>query len=210
MLKSKFCFVGVDKDLEDILLENRHKYLGLISDLKGKNYSIGKRIGGENLYDWQKIKKKYNPDIFIVIDDGKMREKLTKKIFKRNLKNLISKNSYIDKAVLKKISKKRGIIIQKLCFVSSSVSFGEGVRINVGAQIHHDVKLEKYCTIAPGAIILGSVKIGSNSYIGANSTIRQGVKIGNNVTIGAGSVVVKDVKNNEVVAGNPAKKLKTK
>ena len=208
MLKSKFCVVGVDKDIQDFITSNKHKYLGLISDLKAKNYSIRKRIGGENLKDWNKIKKKYNPDIYIVIDDGKIREKLFKNLFKKNTKNLIFKNSIIDQNVHKNILKKNGILIQKLSFISSNVKIGDGVRINVGSQIHHDVKLDNYCTIAPGAIILGSVKIGKYSYIGANSTIRQGVRIGNNAVVGAGAVVINDVKDYEVVAGNPAKKIK--
>ena len=47
--------------------------------------------------------------------------------------------------------------------------------------------------------------IGDNVSLGATVTIIGSVKIGNNVTIGAGSVVVKDVPDNCVVAGNPAK-----
>lgn len=47
--------------------------------------------------------------------------------------------------------------------------------------------------------------IGDNVSLGCNVTIIGGVHIGNNVTIGAGSVVVKDVPDNCVVAGNPAK-----
>ena len=209
MLKSKFCIVGVDKDIQEFIFENKRNYLGLVSNLKGKNYKFGRVIGGENLKDWLKIKKKYNPDVFILIDEGKVRERLSKKIFKNNLKNLIIKNSYIDKSVIKNISKKRGIFIQKLCFISSNVNIGDGVKINVGAQIHHDVSIEKYCTIAPRAVILGSVKIGKYTYIGANSTIKQNVKIGKNVIIGAGAVVVKDIKNNQIVAGNPAKEIKS-
>tara|TARA_B100001029_G_scaffold179350_1_gene188531 strand:- start:266 stop:895 length:630 start_codon:yes stop_codon:yes gene_type:complete len=209
MLKSKFCVVGVDNDIQEFIFENKHNYLGLVSNLKGKNYKFGRVIGGENLKDWLKIKKKYNPYVFILIDEGKVRERLSKKIFKNNLKNLIIKNSYIDKSVIKNISKKRGIFIQKLCFISSNVNIGDGVKINVGAQIHHDVSIEKYCTIAPRAVILGSVKIGKYTYIGANSTIKQNVKIGKNVIIGAGAVVVKDIKNNQIVAGNPAKEIKS-
>ncbi len=209
MLKRKFCIVGVDNDIQEFIFENKRNYLGLVSNLKGKNYKFGRVIGGENLSDWLKIKKKYNPDVFILIDEGKVRERLYEKIFKNNLKNLIIKKSYIDKSVIKYISKKRGIFIQKLCFISSNVNIGDGVKINVGAQIHHDVSIEKYCTIAPRAVILGSVKIGKYTYIGANSTIKQNVKIGKNVIIGAGAVVVKDIKNNQIVAGNPAKEIKS-
>lgn len=51
----------------------------------------------------------------------------------------------------------------------------------------------------------GRPSLGDNVNIGANVTIIGGIKIGNNVTIGAGSVVVKDVPDNCIIAGNPAK-----
>lgn len=51
--------------------------------------------------------------------------------------------------------------------------------------------------------------IGDNVFIGANSTVLPGVTIGSNIVIGAGSVVTKDVPDNVVVAGNPAKIVKT-
>jgi len=52
--------------------------------------------------------------------------------------------------------------------------------------------------------------IGNDVTCGANVTIVGEVKIGNNVTIGAGSVVVKDIPDNCVVAGNPAKIIRFK
>lgn len=51
----------------------------------------------------------------------------------------------------------------------------------------------------------GGVKIGNNVFIGMKSTILKGVRIGNNVIIGANSLVNKDVPDNCVVAGNPAR-----
>lgn len=50
--------------------------------------------------------------------------------------------------------------------------------------------------------------IGNNVSCGASVTIIRNIRIGNNVTIGAGSVVVKDVPDNCVIAGNPAKVIK--
>ena len=51
----------------------------------------------------------------------------------------------------------------------------------------------------------GKVTIGNNVFIGVNSTILKGVTIGNNVIIGANSLVNKDIPDNCVVAGNPAR-----
>ena len=51
----------------------------------------------------------------------------------------------------------------------------------------------------------GGIQIGNNVFIGMKTTILKGVHVGNNVIIGANSLVNKDVPNNCVVAGNPAR-----
>jgi maltose O-acetyltransferase len=53
-----------------------------------------------------------------------------------------------------------------------------------------------------------SVYIGDNVWIGGRAIINPGVKIGNNVVIASGAVVTKDVPDNVVVGGNPAKLIK--
>lgn len=54
---------------------------------------------------------------------------------------------------------------------------------------------------------IGCIEIGNNVFVGTNTTILYDVKIGNNVIIGAGSVVNKDVPDNSVVAGVPARTI---
>lgn len=53
------------------------------------------------------------------------------------------------------------------------------------------------------------VKIGDNVFIGYRSIILPGVEIGSNVVVAAGSIVTKSIPNNSVVAGNPAKVIKS-
>lgn len=57
--------------------------------------------------------------------------------------------------------------------------------------------------------VASSVKIGDDVWIGANVTILPGVTIGNNVVIAAGAVVTKDIPDNSLVGGVPARLLKT-
>lgn len=57
--------------------------------------------------------------------------------------------------------------------------------------------------------ITADVKIGNNCFIGTFALILPGVTIGDEVIVGAGSVVTKDVPSNCIVAGNPAKIIKT-
>lgn len=53
------------------------------------------------------------------------------------------------------------------------------------------------------------IEVMNNVFIGANSTIMGDVKIGNNVIVAAGSIVTKDIPDNSVVAGVPAKIIGT-
>ena len=52
--------------------------------------------------------------------------------------------------------------------------------------------------------------IKENAWIGANATILPGVTIGKGAIVGSGSVVTKDVEDNMIVAGNPAKVIRSK
>lgn len=66
-----------------------------------------------------------------------------------------------------------------------------------------------HCTTL-GVKANGRPVLGDNVQLGANVTIVGNVRIGNNVTIGAGAVVVKDIPDNAVAVGNPAKVIKYK
>lgn len=99
-----------------------------------------------------------------------------------------------------------GNIVQKLVHISSCVEIGNFVKINVGANVMHDNIIGDFVTIAPNAVLLGRVKVEEGAYIGANATILPNVKIGKNAIVGAGAVVTKDVCDNLVVVGVPAKK----
>jgi acetyltransferase-like isoleucine patch superfamily enzyme len=54
-----------------------------------------------------------------------------------------------------------------------------------------------------------AVNVGSRCFIGGGSTIWPGVSIGDNCVVAAGAVVVADVPHNSVVAGNPARIIRT-
>ena len=61
----------------------------------------------------------------------------------------------------------------------------------------------------PDLEITKPIKIGNNVFIGIGAVIMPGVTIGNNVIVGAKAVVTKNVPDNSVVAGNPARVVKT-
>lgn len=52
------------------------------------------------------------------------------------------------------------------------------------------------------------VRLKRNCWIGAGATILSGITVGENAVVAAGAVVTKDVENNTVIGGNPAKVIK--
>ena len=81
------------------------------------------------------------------------------------------------------------------------LEIGNNVTISDARILLHDASTKN----AIGYTKVGRVKIGNNVFVGADSIILPNVEIGDDVIIGAGCVVAKDVPNNCVVVGNPAK-----
>lgn len=86
------------------------------------------------------------------------------------------------------------------------VTIGDNVTLASGVFIlTHDASTNMYL----GFTKKSPVNIGNYVFIGARTLILPGVNIGNNVIIGAGSIVTKDIPDNSVAVGNPAKVIGT-
>jgi acetyltransferase-like isoleucine patch superfamily enzyme len=89
------------------------------------------------------------------------------------------------------------------------ITIGDRTRINKNVQfITHDGSLWVVRNLYPeykDADLIKPIKVGSNVQIGSNAIILPGVTIGDNCIVGAGAVVTRDVPDNTVVAGVPAR-----
>ena len=90
------------------------------------------------------------------------------------------------------------------------ITLGNNVHITEGVRfITHDGGTLLYRDKVPDLEITKPIKVGDNVYIGNNVILLPGVTIGNNVIIGAGAVVSKDIPDNSVAVGVPARVIKT-
>lgn len=121
-----------------------------------------------------------------------------------------------------------GAIIREKVKIGNHCVIMMGAVINIGAVIGDESMIDmnvvigargivgKRCHIGAGAVIAGvleppsakPVRVGNNVLVGANAVILEGVKVGNNSVVAAGAVVTKDVPQNTVVAGVPARIVK--
>ena len=102
------------------------------------------------------------------------------------------------------------------------MEIGEGTAISRKASLDKSINpkgihIGRNTRIVGGVIILAhdasrcmkvDTRIGDNCFIGARAIIMPGVTVGNEVVVGAGAVVTKDVPNNCIVVGNPARIIK--
>lgn len=98
------------------------------------------------------------------------------------------------------------VTIQRPAEKNKITKIGNNNLIMAHSHIGHDVEIGNNCEVCTGSIIGGFVIIEDNVKIKLGVTIRNRKKIKSGALIGLGSAVVKDVEENSIVYGNPARK----
>jgi sugar O-acyltransferase (sialic acid O-acetyltransferase NeuD family) len=98
-----------------------------------------------------------------------------------------------------------GCILTANCLLTTQITLGEFVTVNLGCTIGHDVEIGDYTTLAPGVHVSGNVHLGELVNLGTGAVVLPGVSIGPGTTVGAGAVVTRDLPGGVVAVGVPAR-----
>jgi acetyltransferase EpsM len=166
----------------------------------------------DDLHGGLRILKMLNSKIFIAYKTMRKEEEMLEKLDRlsippHKLISLIHPTAVIPNGFCR-IG--HGVMFAANTQLSSDTTIGDNCILFGSAFVGHDSVLERYVTVANNVSIGARVHIGAASHIGSNSSIKEGVKIGKYSLVGIGSVVTKDVPENAIVVGNPAKVIRIK
>lgn len=212
MIKSKLILIGGGghcKSVIDVIeAENKYEIIGIL-DLKE---NLGKKIlNYEIIGNDEDILKYANLNISFLITVGQINLNNKRINIYNNVKNskgkfatIISPTAYVSKYSEIGV----GTVIMHKVVTNINSKIGDNCIINTGAIIEHDVKIGNHNHISTNSTINGECEIGNNCFIGSSSVLKHCTKICDDVLVGAGSVVVKNVIEEGIYVGNPARKIR--
>lgn len=189
-----------NEDLNDLVF-----YDDVTPDIEPKLYNkfqIIRTLDQAKVY-FETIDKRFT----IGIGNPALRKMLYEKFSKIGgvLTSTISKNTIIGNYG---VVIKEGSNIMTNVVLTNDIQIGVGVIVNQITSIGHDVEIGDFTEICPNVSISGNCKIGMNVFIGTGAVILPKIEIGDNVIIGAGAIVSKNLPDNCVAVGIPAKIIK--
>jgi sugar O-acyltransferase (sialic acid O-acetyltransferase NeuD family) len=99
----------------------------------------------------------------------------------------------------------QGIVAMAGVVVNPGARIGSNVVLNTACSVDHDCVVADHAQLCPGVHLGGNVTVGELAMVGTGASVIPGVRIGSGCTIGAGAVVTRDIPDNSVAVGVPAR-----
>ena len=140
------------------------------------------------------------------VGSGKHREDIWQRLCSLDLvfPKVISPDAIVNEEVVVG----HATVVMDGAIINTGARLGVGVIANTHATIEHDVTLDDWVHVAPGATISGGVRVGRCSMIGTGATVIEGRSIAEDVIVGAGATVVRDITEPGVYVGTPATRIR--
>jgi hypothetical protein len=102
----------------------------------------------------------------------------------------------------------QGCVLGPYSVLTTNVTLGDHVHLNVGASISQGSTLHDYVTLGPGARVCGDALIGARTTIGVGASVANLISVGSDVYVGAHSCALRDIPAGWTVGHTPARRIK--
>lgn len=103
----------------------------------------------------------------------------------------------------------QGAYVNSAAVIGGAALIGAFAFVNRGANIGHHADIGEFASVGPGAIVCGNARLASGAVAAAGAIILENVQVGRNSVVAAGAVLRESVADRCLVAGNPARIIKT-
>jgi len=189
--------------------DNTYKVHGFLTDFQDKGTNINGYPVLGSTYDIEEFLKN-DEFMFMYAIHPISRGKLREQIFNRmnvpieRYATIVHHTAFIpDTTVLE-----QGVLVMSGSYIGPATRIRHNTLIKANCLIGHNNDIGKLSTFSAGSIVSSYVNIGKASDIAFGARVIEKVTIGNYVTVGAASLVLKNVPDNEVHVGSPAKFIK--
>lgn len=167
------------------------------------------KIRGFRFEEFKYNEWKSSPSIEIIIGVMRVKNKMLVYDFFRKTHSIrfekYSNLIHSDTSFAETVKLGQGIHSNAGVVVGPNARIDNLVTINRNVSIGHHTRISNFCSLNPGSNIAGFCDIGESVTIGMGANVMDGIKVGGNTVIGAGSLVTKDIPENVVAYGSPAK-----
>lgn len=194
---------GYAKSVLDSIDNESYEFVGFIDERPERNEHLGYPVLAHNLDD---IKDKNDYCYFIAIGDNIKRKKWFDRLKENNLQiiNVIDKSSIVSN--MAKIGE--GCFVGKMAIINSCATIGDNVVINTRSLVEHGCTVGNHANISTNTTINGDVVVGEGTVLYSGVTVIGQRLVGSWSVVGAGAVVTKNVGDNVVAVGMPARVIK--
>jgi sugar O-acyltransferase (sialic acid O-acetyltransferase NeuD family) len=181
-------------------------YLDSVKDI-GEMVDGTPVIGRQN--ELKKLIEKFGDFAGIVaIGDNFLREKVVKQVLEQLPEFEFVNAIHSSVIVSTSATIGKGNVLMPGVIVNSQATIHNHCIINTNSSLEHNCVMENYSSISAGVTTGGFVSIGAYSSVALGVTIFDRVTIGSNVVIGSGSLVTKDIEDDVLAYGIPAKSIR--
>jgi len=101
-----------------------------------------------------------------------------------------------------------GTVLLAQTALTTAITIGSHVAVMPHVVLTHDDVIDDFATMASGVCLGGNVRVGPCAYVGAGALVRENCSIGSGALVGMGAIVTRDIPDDEVWAGVPARYIR--